>query len=244
MPYGGSDSEDNSGIIRYVRVEYSGGAADASSENNGFSFYGVGSSGNANFTLKYKFHFSNKSALRLVLSTTTFKNTFWGTLSNDVLQYQIDSVKQVYYNSYHNSSNRPQINIGIERKKQLSKNTSLFFGIDLVYAFQKETYEEYQETWAYDSTKNEYSIYENRQTQNQEQLHTNFIGLSPFFGLKHNFGKHFVLSGNFNINFTKTYGKWINYRYSTTPSTTTQRFSHHEEWTNGLISDLSISYRF
>lgn len=43
LPYGGSDVEDNSGIIRYVRVEYSGGAADASSENNGFSFYGVGS---------------------------------------------------------------------------------------------------------------------------------------------------------------------------------------------------------
>ena len=42
LPYGGSDAEDNSGMIRYVRVEYSGGAADASSENNGFSFYGVG----------------------------------------------------------------------------------------------------------------------------------------------------------------------------------------------------------
>ncbi len=43
LPYGGSAADDNSGIIKYVRVEYSGGAADASSENNGFSFYGVGS---------------------------------------------------------------------------------------------------------------------------------------------------------------------------------------------------------
>ena len=42
LPYGGSNAGDNSGILRYVRVEYSGGAADASSENNGFSFYGVG----------------------------------------------------------------------------------------------------------------------------------------------------------------------------------------------------------
>ncbi len=42
LPYGGSNAADNSGIIRYLRVEYSGGAADASSENNGFSFYGVG----------------------------------------------------------------------------------------------------------------------------------------------------------------------------------------------------------
>lgn len=43
LPYGGSVSNDNSGIIRYLRIEYSGGAADAASENNGFSFYGVGS---------------------------------------------------------------------------------------------------------------------------------------------------------------------------------------------------------
>lgn len=43
LPYGGSVVNDNSGIIRYVRIEYSGGAADAASENNGFSFYGVGS---------------------------------------------------------------------------------------------------------------------------------------------------------------------------------------------------------
>lgn len=43
LPYGGSIANDDSGIIRYVRIEYSGGAADAASENNGFSFYGVGS---------------------------------------------------------------------------------------------------------------------------------------------------------------------------------------------------------
>lgn len=43
LPYGGSEPTDSSGIIRYVRVEYSGGKADGQSENNGFSFYGVGS---------------------------------------------------------------------------------------------------------------------------------------------------------------------------------------------------------
>jgi len=43
LPYGGTDTADNSGTIRYVRVQYSGGKADGSSENNGFSFYGVGS---------------------------------------------------------------------------------------------------------------------------------------------------------------------------------------------------------
>jgi hypothetical protein len=43
LPYGGTDATDNSGTIRYLRVQYSGGKADGSSENNGFSFYGVGS---------------------------------------------------------------------------------------------------------------------------------------------------------------------------------------------------------
>ena len=42
LPYGGADANDNSGILRYVRVEYSGGKASGQSENNGFSFYGVG----------------------------------------------------------------------------------------------------------------------------------------------------------------------------------------------------------
>ena len=42
LPYGGSDTDDNSGILRYVRVEYSGGKASGQSENNGISFYGVG----------------------------------------------------------------------------------------------------------------------------------------------------------------------------------------------------------
>ena len=42
LPYGGNNSNDNSGVLRYVRIEFSGGAADAASENNGFSFYAVG----------------------------------------------------------------------------------------------------------------------------------------------------------------------------------------------------------
>ena len=42
LPYGGSINDDNSGILRFVRVEYSGGKASGQSENNGISFYGVG----------------------------------------------------------------------------------------------------------------------------------------------------------------------------------------------------------
>ena len=54
LPYGGTDETDNSGTIRYVRVQYSGGKADGSSENNGFSFYGVGSETTVEYIQMYE----------------------------------------------------------------------------------------------------------------------------------------------------------------------------------------------
>lgn len=41
--YGGDNDADNSGILKYVRVEYTGYAFDEEHEANGISFYGVGS---------------------------------------------------------------------------------------------------------------------------------------------------------------------------------------------------------
>ncbi|WP_340199728.1 multidrug transporter [Ascidiimonas sp. W6] len=42
LTYGGDDPTDNSGIVRYVRLEYTGGQINESSEYNGLSLYGVG----------------------------------------------------------------------------------------------------------------------------------------------------------------------------------------------------------
>lgn len=41
-PYGGNNDSDNSGVIKYVRLEYTGYAFDEEHEANGFTFYGVG----------------------------------------------------------------------------------------------------------------------------------------------------------------------------------------------------------
>ncbi|MGL4992785.1 MAG: hypothetical protein ACRC6R_01425 [Bacteroidales bacterium] len=41
--YGGSDINDNSGTLKYVRLEYTGFAFSEEKESNGFTFYGVGS---------------------------------------------------------------------------------------------------------------------------------------------------------------------------------------------------------
>ena len=41
-PYGGTDANDNSGILRYVRIEFSGIAAEPGSEINGLTLGGIG----------------------------------------------------------------------------------------------------------------------------------------------------------------------------------------------------------
>lgn len=43
LTYGGTISNDNSGIIQYLRIEYAGAAFSAVKEFNGISFFGVGS---------------------------------------------------------------------------------------------------------------------------------------------------------------------------------------------------------
>lgn len=42
LSYGGDNDTDNSGTLRYVRIEYAGGAIDGNAELNGLSIYGVG----------------------------------------------------------------------------------------------------------------------------------------------------------------------------------------------------------
>jgi len=42
LTYGGTDVSDNSGILRYVRLEYTGGKINDDAEYNGLSLYGVG----------------------------------------------------------------------------------------------------------------------------------------------------------------------------------------------------------
>ena len=52
-PYGGNDDDDNSGILRYVRLEYTGYAFDSEHESNGISLYGVGSGTTISYVQTY-----------------------------------------------------------------------------------------------------------------------------------------------------------------------------------------------
>lgn len=52
-PYGGSDDQDNSGVIKYVRLEYTGYAFDSEHESNGISLYGVGAGTEISYVQTY-----------------------------------------------------------------------------------------------------------------------------------------------------------------------------------------------
>ena len=53
-PYGGTDDNDNSGRLSYVRVEYTGYAFDEEHEANGITFYAVGSGTQVDYCEAYK----------------------------------------------------------------------------------------------------------------------------------------------------------------------------------------------
>lgn len=52
--YGGNDPADNSGILRYIRLEYTGYAFSEEKEANGVTFYGVGNGTEVEYLQAYK----------------------------------------------------------------------------------------------------------------------------------------------------------------------------------------------
>ena len=51
--YGGNDVNDNSGVLKYVRMEYTGFEFDSEHESNGISFYGVGNGTQVSYVQAY-----------------------------------------------------------------------------------------------------------------------------------------------------------------------------------------------
>ena len=51
--YGGNDANDNSGVLKYIRLGYTGFALDDEHESNGISFYGVGAGTQVSYVQTY-----------------------------------------------------------------------------------------------------------------------------------------------------------------------------------------------
>lgn len=54
LPYGGNVADDNSGVIRYLRVEYTGFNYSDTKQFNGVSFFGVGSGTVVDYVVSYE----------------------------------------------------------------------------------------------------------------------------------------------------------------------------------------------
>ncbi|MFD0964519.1 multidrug transporter [Pseudofulvibacter geojedonensis] len=113
LPYGGSDSDDNSGTLRYVRVEYSGGSADGQTENNGISFYGVGNGTTVEYVQVYEgkddgieFFGGTVNASNVIVVNSQDDSVDWtegysGTLTDVYIKHGVDHDKGIEADGYN-----------------------------------------------------------------------------------------------------------------------------------------------
>ena len=113
LPYGGNIADDNSGILRYVRVEYSGGKADGQSENNGFSFYGVGNETTIEYIQMFEgkddgveffggtVNVSNVSVVNAEDDSIDWTEGYSGTITNAYVKHGTDHDKGIEADGYN-----------------------------------------------------------------------------------------------------------------------------------------------
>ena len=92
--YGGSLAADNSGILRYVRIEYAGIAADPNSEINGLTLGGVGSGTTIeNVQVSY----GNDDAFEFFGGTVNCKNLIAFATADDDFDYDFGYVGRIQF---------------------------------------------------------------------------------------------------------------------------------------------------
>lgn len=98
-PYGGNNDADNSGTLRYVRVEYTGFAFDEEHEANGITFYGVGNGTTVEYCQAYMGSddgfewFGGSVNVKYLVSTDCSDDSFdwtegWNGKGTDLVAYQ------------------------------------------------------------------------------------------------------------------------------------------------------------
>lgn len=92
--YGGSVAADNSGVIRYVRIEYAGIAADPNSEINGLTLGGVGSGTTIQFV---QVSYGNDDAYEFFGGTVNAKNLIAFATADDDYDFDFGYVGQLQF---------------------------------------------------------------------------------------------------------------------------------------------------
>jgi hypothetical protein len=106
-PYGGSDPTDNSGTMRYLRIEYAGYAFSEEKEANGFTFYGVGNGTTVEYCQAFRgsddgFEFFGGTVnVKYVISTDNSDDSFdwtegWTGKGQFMVAYQTDAATLGY----------------------------------------------------------------------------------------------------------------------------------------------------
>lgn len=78
--YGGSDAEDNSGVLKYVRVQFGGNLVDSENELNGIAFQGVGSGTEVDYV---HVHASNDDGVEFFGGTVNVKHVLITNVGDD-----------------------------------------------------------------------------------------------------------------------------------------------------------------
>lgn len=93
-PYGGSDAQDNSGILKFVRIEFAGIAAFAGSEINGLTLGGVG----AGTTIEnVQISFGNDDGFEFFGGTVNAKRLISYATSDDDFDFDFGYIGNIQY---------------------------------------------------------------------------------------------------------------------------------------------------
>ena len=92
--YGGSIAADNSGIIRYVRIEFAGIAADPNSEINGLTLGGVGS---GTIIENVQVSYGNDDAFEIFGGTVNAKNLIAFATADDDFDFDFGYVGRIQF---------------------------------------------------------------------------------------------------------------------------------------------------
>jgi hypothetical protein len=92
--YGGDDPEDNSGVLRYVRVEFAGNKVDTENELNGIAFQGVGSGTEVDFI---QTHMTSDDGIEFFGGTVSAKHVVITGSDDDSLDWTGGWVGSIQY---------------------------------------------------------------------------------------------------------------------------------------------------
>mgnify|MGYP000096534545 CR=1 FL=1 len=93
-PYGGTDANDNSGSLKYVRIEYPGIAAQTGSEINGLTFGGVGA---GTVIENVMVSYSNDDAFEFFGGTVNAKNLIAFATADDDYDFDLGYIGKIQY---------------------------------------------------------------------------------------------------------------------------------------------------